>query len=184
MKIVESHLKGLFMISEELHQDMRGFLTEMYRKDLFVQSGVDVSFVQENRSRSKKNVIRGLHFQWQPKLGKLIRVSRGRAFLVAADIKKTSPTFGTWFGSEMGEDSFTQMYVSPGLATGFCALTEFVDIQYEYTAYYNPDGESNILWNDATFKIVWPISHPILSDRDKNAQTLEEWMKRPESDAW
>lgn len=184
MKIIESSLHGLYIIQEEPHQDTRGFLTEMYRKDLFAQSGIDVSFIQENRSRSKKNVIRGLHFQWQPKLGKLIRVSRGKAFLVAADIKKTSPTFGTWFGSEMGEDSFTQMYASPGLATGFCALTEFVDIQYEYTAYYNSGGESNILWNDVTFNIAWPISHPILSDRDEHAETLQEWMRRPESDIW
>lgn len=201
MVIEKTSLEGLFIIVPEISEDSRGFFIELFRKDKFREAGIDpirsgdaprtlaasngagISFVQQNISFSKKGVIRGLHFQWDPPVGKLIRVVLGRVFIVAADIRKKSPTLGKWIGIELSGENKKQVYVPPGFASGFCALDDANEVEYLYTAIYNPQGESNIIWNDPAIGIDWPLEgNPILSPRDAAAQKFEDWLKRPESD--
>jgi len=181
MKIEETPLKDLFIITPVVLKDERGFFMEVFHHKKFKELGLDLSFVQDNQSRSQKNVIRGLHFQWNKPLGKLIRVSQGRAFMVVVDIRKDSDTFGKWFGLELDDKEHKMIYAPPGFATGFYAREEITDIVYKYTAFYNKEGESNIVWNDPQIGIKWPIDKPLLSERDKNAQTLNMWSSRAES---
>jgi len=182
MKIEEAKLKGLFVIQPEVKGDDRGFFMETFRKDIFKENGLDLQFVQTNHSRSGANVLRGLHFQYNKPLGKLIRIINGRAFVAAADIRKKSETFGQWLGFELSAANKTEIYVPPGFASGFCVLGDIAEVEYQYTEIYNPQGESNILWRDKDIDIDWPIDDPIISDRDKLARTLEGWSKTPESD--
>ncbi len=184
MKIEKTDFKGLFVITPSIFKDERGFFMELYRQDKFEEIGIRGNFTQENQSRSKKNVIRGLHFQWNPPLGKLIRAAKGAVFSVAVDLRKNSKTFGKWFGVNLDEDSNKEMYAAPGFATGFCVLSDMAEVHYGYTNLYNPKGESNILWNDRKIGIIWPVKNPILSERDKNAQTFDEWLNRKESDSF
>ena len=184
MKAEAAPIKDVFIIIPDVLEDDRGFFAEIYKKEKFEALGLDLNLVQENYSRSKKGVIRGLHFQWDPPMAKLMRVSRGRAFLVAVDLRKKSPTFGKWFGLEASEDDKKQLYAPASFARGFCALSDVADVQYLCTAVYNPKGESGILWNDPRIGITWPVDDPMLSEKDKNAQTLEEWLARPESNCF
>ncbi|TSC96827.1 MAG: dTDP-4-dehydrorhamnose 3,5-epimerase [Parcubacteria group bacterium Athens0714_26] len=182
MKIEKTDINDLYIITPEVFRDNRGFFIEVCRKDKFKEAGIDVDFVQFNQSQSKKGVVRGLHFQWDKPLGKLIRVTKGNAFVVVVDIRKKSDTFKQWFGLELSEDNKKLLYAPSGFAAGFCALSDLVDVQYGYTALYNSKAESNIIWNDLDIGIEWPIKNPIISDRDKNAQTFQNWVIRPESE--
>lgn len=184
MKIsIESrHLNGVAVIVQEVFQDERGFFLEAYRKDQFAALGLPTDFVQDNHSRSSKGVLRGLHFQWDPPMGKLMRVTVGTAFLVAVDIRKGSPTLGKWFGIEVSAENKKQVWAPAGFARGFCVLSDFAEIQYKCTGIYNNKGESGILWNDPQIGIEWPVKNPILSNKDAHAQTLEQWLKNPASD--
>ena len=181
LKKESEHLNGIIVINPEVYQDDRGFFTEIYRKDQFEDLGITVDFVQENHSGSAKNVLRGLHFQWDPPMGKLMRVTVGRAYLVAVDIRKGSPTLGKWFGMEVSAENKKQIWAPAGFARGFCVLSDFAEIQYMCSGIYNNKAESGILWNDSALGIKWPCSNPTLSGKDEKAQTLEEWLKRPES---
>jgi dTDP-4-dehydrorhamnose 3,5-epimerase len=183
MKIEATPLDGVFMITPRIHEDFRGFLMESYRKDIFQKDiGIDVEFVQEIHSRSNRNVLRGLHFQWDPPMGKLMRVTVGAAYLVAVDIRKDSPTLGKWIGLEVSAENRKQIWAPAGFARGFYSINDVVEVQYKCTGIYNPAGESGILWNDPQIGIQWPADHPILSDKDRNAQTLAQWLVRPESE--
>jgi dTDP-4-dehydrorhamnose 3,5-epimerase len=115
-------------------------------------------------------------------MAKLMRVTRGECFLVAVDIRKGSPTLGQWFGIEVSAENRLQVFAPAGFARGFCALSDYAEVQYKCTAIYNPKGESGVLWNDPEIGVDWPIDDPIVSDRDRNAQTLAEWLETPESD--
>lgn len=183
MKKKLTKIDGLFVISPEKRSDERGFFMEIYREDKFADAGIKVEkFVQQNHSCSKKGVIRGLHFQWDKPLGKLIRVINGQAFVVVVDIRKKSSTFGEWFGIELSAQNKKLLYAPAGFASGFAVTGEVAEVEYLYTALYNPNGESNILWNDPKIGIAWPIKNPILSERDQKALTLNEWLKNPASD--
>jgi len=182
IRIESTHLNGIVVLVPEVFQDERGFFLEAYRKDQFLELGLPGEFVQENHSRSVKDVVRGLHFQWDPPMGKLMRVTVGSAFLVAVDIRKGSPTLGKWFGSEVSAENKKQVWAPPGFARGFCVLSSAAEIQYKCTGIYNSRGESGIRWNDPAIGITWPTKMPILSKKDDIAQTLTEWLKRPESD--
>jgi len=182
MKIEKTPIPDLCIITPEVYGDERGFFMEVYRADVFKDLGINDVFVQDNHSRSSKGVVRGLHFQWDGPMGKLMRVTRGNAFLVAVDIRKGSPTFGKWFGLEVSEDNKKQVYAPAGFARGFCALSDVTEIQYKCTSVYNKNAESGILWNDPAIDIKWPIDNPILSEKDTNAQVLGDWIKLPESD--
>src|SRR5215467_8767915 len=138
--------------------------------------GLPHEFVQDNHSRSAKGVLRGLHFQWEPPMGKLMRVTVGSAFLVAVDIRKGSPTLGQWFGLEVSAENRKQVWAPAGFARGFCALSEFVEVQYKCTAIYNSKGESGIRWNDPDIGIEWPITNLQLSEKDRNAPSLAQWL--------
>ncbi len=156
---------------------------ESFRQDVFAREvGLKLNFMQDNHSRSAKGVLRGLHFQWEPPMGKLMRVTVGRAFVVAVDIRKGSATLGHWFGLEIDAETHIQIWAPAGFARGFCALTDVAEVQYKCTGIYNPAAESGIRWDDPDVAIDWPISHPILSDKDRNAQTLANWLTRPEAE--
>ena len=180
---VESRqLNGVVVLSPEIFQDDRGFFLEAYRRDQFLELGLPGEFVQENHSGSVRGVVRGLHFQWDPPMAKLMRVTVGEAFLVAVDIRKASPTLGQWVGVEASAKNRRQVFAPAGFARGFCVLSDFAEIQYKCTGIYNNKGESGIRWNDPKIGVQWPVKNPQLSKKDETAQTLEEWLRRPESD--
>lgn len=181
MQLEKTAIDDVVIIIPKVFTDDRGFFLEAYRRDLFNDLGIDADFVQDNHSRSRKNTLRGLHFQWAPRMAKLMRVTRGEAFLVAVDIRKGSPTLGQWVGVTASEEDKRQVWAPAGFARGFCALSEVVDVQYKCTGIYNPSGESGILWNDPAIGIDWPVKDPQLSPKDRNAQTLAQWLARPES---
>ena len=183
IKLISKHLGNeVIVFQPEIYKDDRGFFYEVFKKSALEKFGVPSSFVQENQSGSVKNVVRGLHFQWDPPMGKLMRVTRGKAFLVAADVRKHSPTLGKWFGIEASEENRYMLWAPAYFARGFATLSEYVEIQYLVTGEYNHEGESGILWKDPDIGIRWPVKDPILSEKDSKAQTLKEWLKRPESD--
>lgn len=182
MSIESKHLNGIVVLQPEVFEDERGFFLEAYRADQFKELGLPHEFVQDNHSRSVKGVLRGLHFQWEPPMGKLMRVTIGTAFLVAVDIRKGSPTLGQWFGIEVSAENKKQVWAPAGFARGFCVLSDVAEIQYKCTGIYNNKGESGILWNDPEIGVEWPIKDPILSQKDAVAQPLSEWLKKPESD--
>ena len=181
--VEKTALRDLLIITPEIFKDDRGFFTETYRKDKFSAFGLPTEFVQDNHSRSAKNVVRGLHFQWEPPMGKLMRVTFGTAFLVAVDIRIGSPTFGKWIGVEASVENRKQVYAPAGFARGFCVLSEFAEIQYKCTGIYSNKAESGILWNDPAIGIEWPVKDPILSKKDEVAQTLAQWSSHPARDS-
>ncbi|NQT98033.1 MAG: dTDP-4-dehydrorhamnose 3,5-epimerase [Candidatus Marinimicrobia bacterium] len=181
MKIEKTALEDVLIIQTKVFEDDRGFFMEVHRRDEFADAGLNLDFVQDNHSRSRINTLRGLHFQWEPAMGKLMRVTRGQAFLVAIDIRKNSPNLGKWFGLEVSEEDKRQVWAPAGFARGFCALSDVVDIQYKCTGTYNQACESGILWNDPEIGIKWPVAHPLLSAKDARVQTLAQWLEQPES---
>jgi dTDP-4-dehydrorhamnose 3,5-epimerase len=179
---VESRpLEDMAVIVPEVYQDSRGFFMETYRADQFRDLGLPVSFAQDNHSRSVQGVVRGLHFQWEPPMGKLMRVPLGRAFLVAVDIRKGSSTLGRWAGVECSAENRRQVWAPAGFARGFCVLSEVAEIQYKCTGLYNSQAESGILWNDPAIGIEWPVRDPILSEKDAKARTLADWLASAEA---
>jgi len=176
ISIINEALNGLLVLQPEAFEDERGFFIETYRKDQFTELGIHEEFVQDNHSRSSKGVLRGLHFQWEPPMGKVMRVTQGEAFLVAVDIRKGSPTLGQWHGEIVSAANKKMVWAPAGFARGFCTLSDFAEIQYKCSGLYSNKAESGILWNDPEIGIIWPIDNPQLSDKDKVAQTLEEWL--------
>ncbi len=181
LNVESRHIGEVAVVVPEVFEDERGFFMETYRKDQFSKMGIPSEFVQDNHSRSAKNVLRGLHFQWEPPMGKLMRVTYGSAFLVAVDIRKGSPTLGQWFGLEASAKNKKQVWAPAGFARGFCVLSDFTEIQYKCTGLYNSGAESGILWNDPEIGIDWPVDNPVLSDKDSGAQTLAQWLATMDS---
>jgi len=180
---VESRpLPDVAVLVPDIFQDSRGFFMETFRDDKFRELGLPDKFVQDNHSRSEKGVVRGLHFQWEPAMGKLMRVTYGTAFLVAVDIRKGSPTLGKWAGVEASAENRRQVWAPAGFARGFCVISDFAEIQYKCTGLYNNKGESGILWSDPEIGVEWPVTSPKLSDKDTKAQTLKQWLATPNSD--
>ena len=175
-------LRDVMVVIPEVFQDSRGFFMETFREDEFKANGLPTSFVQDNHSRSVKGVVRGLHFQWDPPMGKLMRVSLGTAFLVAVAVRTGSQTVGQWIGIEASAENRRQVWAPAGFARGFCVLSEFAEIQDQCTGIYNQKGESGIRWDDADSGVEWPVRDPLLSEKDRNAQTLAQWLSRPESE--
>jgi dTDP-4-dehydrorhamnose 3,5-epimerase len=181
IKIESVWLGEVVVLQPEVFEDDRGFLMEAFRADQFRAHGLPDTFVQDNHSGSRRGVLRGLHFQWDPPMGKLMRVTRGTAFLVAVDIRKGSPTLGRWVGVEVSAQNRKQVWAPAAFARGFCVLSDFAEIQYKCTGLYSPKGESGILWNDPEIGISWPVSDPTVSEKDRQAQSLAQWLARPES---
>jgi dTDP-4-dehydrorhamnose 3,5-epimerase len=182
IQLESEHLNGIKVIVPGCYQDDRGFFMEVYRSDQFAELGLPTEFVQDNHSRSARGVLRGLHFQWDPPMGKLMRVTKGTAFLVAVDIRKRSPTLGSWFGLEVSAENRKQVYAPAGFARGFCVLSDVAEIQYKCTGIYCSKAESGIRWNDPEIGIEWPIDEAQLSEKDRRARTLAEWLSTPESE--
>ena len=181
IKIESRFLRDGAVLVPDVFQDGRGFFMETFREDQFLKHGLPTHFVQDNHSRSTRGVVRGLHFQWDPPMGKLMRVSQGSAFLVAVDIRKGSPTLGKWVGVEASAENCRQVWAPAGFARGFCVLSDFAEIQYKCTGIYNNKGESGIRWDDPDIAIEWPVQNVVLSEKDRNAQTFDQWLSRPES---
>ncbi len=182
IRIESRHLGEVVVLSTDVFEDDRGFFMETFSADQFKALGLPFDFLQDNHSRSKKGVVRGLHFQWDRPMGKLMRVTYGTAFLVAVDIRKGSPMLGQWFGLEVSAENKKQVWAPAGFARGFCVLSDFAEIQYKCTAIYNAKSESGIRWNDPDIGIKWPISDFILSEKDRTARTLAEWLASPSSE--
>ena len=182
IKIESRHLQDVAVLVPDIFQDSRGFFMETFREDQFKAHGLPYHFVQDNHSRSAKGVVRGLHFQWEPPMGKLMRVTQGKAFLVAVDIRKGSPTLGKWVGIEASAENRREVWAPAGFARGFCVLSDSAEIQYKCTGAYNNKGESGILWNDPAIGIEWPVANAELSEKDKRAQTLAAWLASPASE--
>lgn len=184
LTVRQTSLPEVLIVDHEVFQDARGFFMEVYRADEFAAHshlGLPTSFVQLNHSRSTRHVTRGLHFQWDPPMGKLMRVVRGEAFLVAVDIRPGSPTLGQYESIIATEENRLQLWAPASFARGFCTLSEVAEVEYLTTGTYNALAESGIRWNDADIGIEWPIENPILSAKDARAQSLAEWLAKPES---
>lgn len=168
MRVIRSSLPDVLLLEPRVFGDERGFFMESYNARVFADAiGRQVNFVQDNHSRSARGVLRGLHYQIRQAQGRLTRVTRGRVFDVAVDLRRSSPTFGRWAGAELSEENRLQMWVPPGFAHGFVVLSETADFLYKTTDYYAPEHERCLLWNDPAIGIDWPIAEaPLLSDKD------------------
>lgn len=183
MKLTTTRLAipEVVLLEHEAFEDERGYFMEVYKREQFRELGLPELFVQLNESRSARNVIRGLHFQWEPPMGKLMRVAEGAAFLVAVDIRHDSPTLGRWVAETISADDKRQMWAPAGFARGLCALADNTRVQYLCTGTYNGNAESGILWNDPEIGVSWPESDTLVSAKDRGAQTLRQWLARAES---
>ena len=186
MKIYNTEIKDIKIIKPNVFEDERGFFMESFRSDFLQSNNINIDFIQDNHSQSSKNVIRGLHFQWDKPLSKLIRITRGVAFVVAVDIRVKSKTFGHYVGRMISEHSKDQFWAPFGFATGFCSWSDIVEVQYKCNAYYNPNAESGINPFDKNININWPIkkSDALMSKKDANAQSLLDWSKNNVSSAF
>ena len=177
MKIVQTPLAGLLVIEPKVFGDERGFFIETWQRERYREAGIDGEFVQDNHSRSRQGILRGLHYQIRRPQGKLVRVTAGEVFDVAVDLRQSSPTFGQWYGTTLSESNHWQMWVPPGFAHGFYVLSETADFQYKCTDYYAPELERTLRWDDPTIGIDWPLvagSEPQLSDKDRDGAELEQ----------
>lgn len=174
MKFTETSLPGVILIEPKVLADDRGFFLESYHQKRFHENGIDAVFVQDNHSRSRRGVLRGLHYQEPNAQGKLVRCTRGSLFDVAVDIRRGSPTFGKWYSVEISDDNRKMLWVPPGFAHGFCALTDEADLLYKVTALYDAKSDRSIFWNDPELGIEWPIADPILSPKDAEAPLLRD----------
>jgi len=179
---ISEHLNGLKLLKPRLFGDERGFFLESYRESDFSNFGINEKFVQDNHSSSNKKVLRGLHFQWDKPMGKLIRVTSGSAMVCEVDIRKNSPTYKQYYMTEISKKNGLMLWVPFGFANGFLTLEDNTEMQYKCTAEWNPNAESGIKWDDKALNIKWDIEQPILSEKDLNAQLLSEWENKKESD--
>jgi len=173
-QVSPTHIPDVLMIEPKVFGDSRGFFFESFNAKNFASAtGLSVSFVQDNYSRSDKGVLRGLHYQVEQTQGKLVQVSQGSVFDVAVDIRKSSPTFGQWVGCELSDANHRQLWIPPGFAHGFMVLSESADFLYKTTDYYAPKHERCIAWNDPSIGIVWPSDiNPTLSAKDQQGVSL------------
>ena len=169
MKITPAAIGDILLIEPRVFGDARGFFFESFNRRQFADAtGLTLDFVQDNHSRSGGGVLRGLHYQWKQPQGKLVRVTRGRVFDVAVDMRRASPHFGQWVGYELSEDNQRQLWVPPGFAHGFLVLSEAADFLYKTTAYYDPTDEFCLRWDDPQIGVQWPLQgEPNISEEDR-----------------
>lgn len=173
MNVLPTPLPGVVVIEPKVLGDARGFFVETFREEALRAAGIDVTFVQDNQSRSRRGVLRGLHYQLVQPQGKLVRVAAGRVFDVAVDVRVGSPHFGRWHGEILDDVTHRQMYVPPGFAHGFVVLSETADFVYKCSDYYHPASEQCIAWNDPDIGIAWPLADaPSLSAKDQAGPRL------------
>jgi dTDP-4-dehydrorhamnose 3,5-epimerase len=170
-------IEDLYTIEPKIFLDERGYNLETYNNKAFIEAGLDMEFVQDNQSMSKKGVLRGLHFQKTYQQGKLVRVTNGEVFDVAVDLRQRSKTYGKWFGVVLSAEKKNMFYIPEGFAHGFLVLSDYAEFAYKLSDYYHPEDESGIPWNDKTLNIEWPILEGmkiIVSDRDNNHSAFSE----------
>jgi dTDP-4-dehydrorhamnose 3,5-epimerase len=174
MQVVSTELPGVLLLEPKVFGDDRGFFFESYNRRAFHKAtGVDAEFVQDNHSRSKKNVLRGLHYQIEHAQGKLVRAVSGEVWDVAVDLRKSSPTFGKWAGFTLSAESKRMAWIPPGFAHGFVVVSDVADVLYKATDYYAPEHERTLLWNDPALGIRWPLAGtPILTEKDRKGTPL------------
>ena len=162
-------LEGVLRIQPRVFGDARGFFMESWNERVFADAGLDLHFVQDNHSRSRRGILRGLHYQTECVQGKLVRVAVGRVYDVVVDLRRSSPSFGKWYGIELSAEQNNMLWVPPGCAHGFYVLSDSADFLYKTTDYYHPDSEVTLRWNDPAVGIAWPLPEgeaPALSDKD------------------
>jgi dTDP-4-dehydrorhamnose 3,5-epimerase len=169
---LETELDDLVLIEPTLHGDERGYLVETFRKSGLAELGIEIEFVQDNQTRSRGRVLRGIHMQRGQ--AKLVRCPHGRIWDVAVDMRPDSPTYRRWEGFELDGEKHRQLFVPPGFGHGFCLLSDEADVLYRLSAYFDPELETGIAWNDPEIGIEWPIEDPVLSERDRSAPSLAD----------
>ena len=177
-KFIDTGIEGMFLVEPTVFEDNRGYFMETYNENDFKDAGHDLTFVQDNQSKSSKGVLRGLHLQIKYPQGKLVRVIKGEVFDVGVDLRSDSETYGKWFGAILSDENKKQLYIPPKFAHGFVVLSDEAEFAYKCTEFYHGEDESGIIWNDEDIGIDWPlddIDEVILSDKDK------EWLKLKES---
>ena len=175
MKVTESRIKGVYTIEPDVYKDDRGFFMETFHNERYRKLlGINLDFVQDNISRSSKNVLRGMHFQRNYPQGKIVKASRGEILDVIVDLRKDSPTYGTWESFKLSEQNKLQVWIPPGFAHGFLVMSDSADFEYKCTEYYHPEDEHCLMWNDPEVKIDWPTNDPILSEKDKKGLSLKD----------
>lgn len=175
MKLLSTHLDAVKLIELRSFRDERGFFVERYKESIFKEMGINEKFSQDNHSRSKPNVLRGLHFQSTPPQGKLVGVVRGRIWDVAVDLRKGSPTFGQHFGAELSDDNGRVLWIPFGFAHGFCILgEEEADVVYKVTGEFNAASDTGVRWNDPFLNISWPLKNPLVSAKDQVLPLVSE----------
>jgi len=179
LKFLQTDLPGVMIVEPDVFRDSRGFFLETFHAERYRQGGIPYDFVQDNHSRSVRGTLRGLHAQRRRPQGKLVRAVRGEIFDVAVDIRPGSPTFGKWVGARLTEESFRQMFISPGFAHGFCVLSDIAEVEYKCSDFYDRADEIGARWDSAG--IEWPIKDPLLSPKDAALPTLPELRKTLES---
>lgn len=174
MNVIEAGLGGVVVIEPEVFTDSRGFFFETWHRRRYADNGLDLDFVQDNLSRSRRGVLRGLHFQHPRGQGKLMHVLEGEVFDVAVDLRRGSPTFARWVGVVLSAENHRQLYVPPGFAHGFCVLSEQALFAYKCTAFYDRSVERAVRWDDPSIGIEWPLRDPLLSSKDAAAPLVTD----------
>ncbi len=166
MKATKCSLEGILLIEPAVYADDRGFFLESFEKERYRKLGITDEFVQDNHSRSARNVLRGLHFTKKKPQAQILTVMRGKIFDVVVDIRKDSPTFGKWMGTELSDEGPRQIYMAHGFAHGFCVLSDYADLHYKVSQRYDPNDDGGLIWNDSQVQVDWPIKNPVISERD------------------
>lgn len=179
MRFVATDIGGVIIIEPDVHVDVRGFFLETYHAEKYRAAGISETFVQDKHSRSSRSTIRGLHLQLRRPQGKLIRVIEGEIFDVAVDVRRGSPTFGQWVGVTLSAENFKQCYVPKGFAHGFAVTSGVAQVEYKCTDVYDASSEIGIAWDDPAIGIAWPVTDPVLSERDRRHPRLADVVELP-----
>ena len=174
IKAKKTPLEGFLILELETFKDDRGFFLETFQEKNYKEAGIKDKFVQDNQSRSSKGVLRGIHFQVKRPQAQIVTVMRGSIFDVGVDLRQNSSTFGQWHGVELSDIGQRQVYMAPGIAHGFCVLSDLADLHYKVSRLYNPDDECGMLWNDSEVNIDWPSINPLIHQRDATYKSLSQ----------
>ncbi|MFV9504570.1 MAG: dTDP-4-dehydrorhamnose 3,5-epimerase [Oscillochloridaceae bacterium umkhey_bin13] len=180
IRVIPTALDGVVIVEPDVFRDERGFFLEAYHKQRYVEQGISCTFVQDNHSQSRQGVLRGLHYQdLSAPMAKLVRCSRGAILDVAVDLRVGAPTFGQWVAVELSEANARQLLVPVGFGHGFLTLSDVAEVQYKCSGYYTPAAEGAVRWDDPTIGITWPIQNPLVSAKDRVAQSLAQYREQP-----
>ena len=174
IKVKKTSLEGFLIVELETFKDDRGFFLETFQEKKYEEAGIMDKFVQENQSRSSNGVLRGMHFQVKRPQAQILTVMRGCIFDVGVDLRQNSSTFGQWYGVELSDIGQRQVYMAPGIAHGFCVLSDLADLHYKVSRFYDPDDECGMIWNDSKVNIDWPSITPLIHQRDASYQSLSQ----------